>query len=407
MRERRAMYSIIAAGRRSFKTERFLKRAAVVSAMNHPGCVVFLAAPTRSQVKDLLWKDINKLLHPDNVLEVNKTDLMIELTNGATIKLVGLESHERTQGQFADYFFITEFQDCKPEAFTETVEPMLNDRNGIGVFEGRPFGKNHFHDFYLRGVNGDKDVRSYHWKSSDILTAEQIERAKSSLALNDYLREYEASFETESGSPYYAYSQLNNTSFTYNRNLPLILTCDFNATEKPMSWVLGQKVLINGQDCEVWFKALSFQFTNTEMMCKILDEYLVKIGYPSQMFAYGDYAGNQHRTNSSVTDWEIIRNFFNRKTRYSEKLRACKSIRDSIGATNARLCDANGVRRQFVVYDECRGLVDDWQKCSWKSNGRELDERDPLRGHACRAVDYYNYYEYDLDSRQGKVHRAI
>jgi predicted helicase len=57
-----------------------------------------------------------------------------------------------------------------------------------------------------------------------------------------------------------------------------------------------------------------------------------------------------------------------------------------------------GVRKQFIDFDNCKELILDYEKCEWAENQRELKETESnkLRGHACRAVDYYNYYEHDI-----------
>src|SRR5690606_29335148 len=196
-------------------------------------------------------------------------------------------------------------------------------------------------------------------KSSEILTSEQIDRAKTNLAPKDYDREYDASFETEFGAPYYSYSSLNHQKYPLNPNLDLIISCDFNATEKPMSWVIGQRLNVNGLDITYWDKVLSYQFTNTETMSGICIDWLKERFGDNKsnlhLTFYGDYAGSHHTSNSSQSDWEIIEKKFSNEVRSVRKyLKPCLSIRDSIAATNAQLCNTKGERRQFVNYEECR-----------------------------------------------------
>jgi len=93
-----------------------------------------------------------------------------------------------------------------------------------------------------------------------------------------------------------------------------------------------------------------------------------------------------------------LQKYVSGRTKFETRIKPCKSIRDSIAATNSQLCNSLNQRRQFVNTDNCTALVKDWELCKWKDNGRELDEKDPLRGHACRAVDYYNDYEHSIKS---------
>ena len=86
---------------------------------------------------------------------------------------------------------------------------------------------------------------------------------------------------------------MNNSEYELNSNIPVIICCDFNATEKPMSWNIGQRIIQTTSDITHITKTLSFQYTNTETMCGILDEYLNTLpgGYPKHLIFYGDYAG--------------------------------------------------------------------------------------------------------------------
>ncbi|MCL5460175.1 hypothetical protein M3M33_16170, partial [Loigolactobacillus coryniformis] len=81
-----------------------------------------------------------------------------------------------------------------------------NDVGGWVIKEGRPLGKNHLYDDYLKGLEFKNGHASYFWTSEDILNEYQIDRAKSSLGEIDYKREYLASFETGGNPPYYAYN---------------------------------------------------------------------------------------------------------------------------------------------------------------------------------------------------------
>jgi hypothetical protein len=395
---------IIAAGRRSFKTERFAKRYIVGCCIKNvnKGKIFFAGAPTIMQARSIFWDDLKKLSVNWNVKQIRETDMSIHFKNNNIIKVVGLHEFKRVQGQLLHGIVISEYQDCEPGVYNESIEPMINDTRGWCIKEGRPLGKNHFFDDFLKGRQAVKGWQSYHWTSEDILSHEQIDEAKTNLAKSDYEREYRASFESASQRPYYSYSERNNMRMNVMPGIPFIVTCDFNAQDKPMSWVIGQRIKTGSTEITYWHKSLSFQFTNTASMCRILDEdYFLKLssGYPEQVYFYGDYAGNKYTSNSSKSDWDIIKNFFSSKTKAEFKTRPCRSIRDSIGATNGRLCNSKEEIRQYADPENCKELIKDWEYCSWKDNGRELDDRDPLRTHCCRAVDYYNEYEYPIRSK--------
>lgn len=395
-------FFVIVAGRRSYKTERFLKRFTIKYAIENDEHICVLAAPTRDQAKLLYWEDVKLLMPQMYVKKTNETSLTITLKNGSTIQIIGLMEYQRREGARCHLFGVSEWQQCNPKAWFQTFAAMINDTEGIAIFEGRPFEKNHLFDFYNYALMGKPGWASYHWTSEDILTDAQIAENKSNLSLLDYAREHLASFETGGKSPYYSYSVLNNRTKNYDYKLPFIVTCDFNATVKPMSWVIGQKQLLGVNEVVYWKKTLSYQHTNTITMCELLDqdyfqklpEYITKKEYPSHIIFYGDYAGKKMTSNSSWSDWDIIKKYFNNKAKIELKIKPCRSIRNSIGSTNAQLKNANKILRQFIDKKECEALMMDWIKCTWKDNSRELKDDDDLRGHCCRAVDYFNDFEY-------------
>lgn len=393
---------VIAAGRRSFKTERFAKRLLVGECIKNYEKNYYVGAPTFQQSKEIFWEDLKKLSPAWAVTKINESEKRITFRGDTHLKVIGLKEFKRVQGQLMHGIVISEYQDCDAGVYNESIEPMINDTRGWCVKEGRPFGKNHFYDDYLKGVKGEKGWSSYHWTSEDILSEEQIDEAKRNLSLGDYEREYKASFESQQSLPYYTYSQLNNKPYELDYNRVFIITCDFNATKKPMSWVLGQKQIEAGKEFTYWVKSFQYQYTNTETMCEVVDKYL-NGKYPQEVHFYGDYAGTQEKSNSSYTDWEIIERFFSNKTLVRKFIKPCLSIRNSIGATNAQLLNAKNERRQFVHPEGCKELIRDWEYCVWEDNSVKLKEyndgENVKLGHLCRAVDYYNDYEYPIKGK--------
>ena len=388
--------AVIAAGRRSFKTERFLKRHFVRMSALMEGEKNFLGAPTRPQAKLIFWDDVKALSPPYLVRETNETELRIDYVNGGQLYVVGLKEYDRVHGVRWNRIGITEYQEVSSKLFATTLQPILIDTKGQGVLEGRPMGRNHFYDDFLRAKTSPERWSSFHWKSAEILSEEQIKAAKDDLGIVDYQREYDASFESGSQKVYYGYSELNHKPYSLDAKLPVLVTCDFNAGEKPMSWSIGQQIGEN----TYWTNSLSYQYTNTATMCGILHDLFAGMpSYPKLLKFYGDYSGTKDTSNSSFSDWEIIKNFFNNKTDLELRIKPCLSVRNRVGATNARLCNANNVRRTFVDPEKCKPLIKDWEYVQWQTNNVDLDDKNPERTHSSDAVDYYNDYEFPITPR--------
>lgn len=393
-------FKVIAAGRRSYKTERFIKRHFVHVGLTKTDENMFIGAPTHAQAKLIFWDDLKALTPPWCLRDISETELFIKFRSGSRLKVVGLDAYQRVEGTRWTRAAVTEFQKVDPAFFPNTLQPILNDTGGEGILEGRPLGKNHFWELYTKANTDPARWSSFHWRSSDILSRAQIDAALSDLAAEDYEREYNASFEASSQRVYYSYSVLNNQRFQMKLDRPVIVACDFNAMEKPMSWVVGQM----DSDLTYWTKGLSFSYTNTARMCELLEEFLRKYfdgKFPKDIIFYGDYSGTKHTSNSSRSDWEIIIEHFRNKTNVGKKTKPCLDIRDRNASTNGRLCNAKGERRMFVDAPECKELVRDWEQVTRKENGIDLNGDDPKRTHSSDAVDYFCHYEYPI---RGKAH---
>ena len=402
-------FKVVAAGRRSYKTER-MKRRMIDNLLNtdHKGKRYFLGAPTRVQAKEIFWDDVKALIPKwaivNPVKDIKESELSVKVSGNNTIVVVGLEEFQRIEGIRWDGCGVTEYQKVDGKFLTQTLQPILNDTGGEAILEGRPLGKNHFYDEFLREKTEPERWKSFHWTSEEILSPLQIQAAKNDLGLIDYQREYLASFETGGQRAYYAYEETNlkkiGIDYRLNLHLPIIVSCDFNATEKPMSWTVGQRQ----GELIYWFKSLSYQYTNTIKMSGILDDYLKTLeSYPKIIYFYGDYSGTKLTSNSSVSDWQIIENYFKNKDGFKplieKKIKPTVSVRDRVAATNALLKNANDIRRMFADPRGCKALIRDWDRMSWKDNNVDLDESNDLDSHNAASVDYFSSYEYPVQEK--------
>ncbi len=394
-------FKVAVSGRRWGKS--VLGREMILAkAFDMPGSLSWIVTPTREMNKDIHWDALKQRVKELNWrVKINETNLSItKLIGGSKIILKTADNPDRLRGRGLDFVVIDEFRDMDQSVWQDILRPALTDKKGEALFISTPNGHDILYDLYLLGQGENPEWKSWHYRTIDspFIDAHEIEQAKNDLDKMTFEREYEASFDTAGGNPYYSYTNLNNKPFELNSYSPVIFTCDFNATEKPMSWVVGQRVIEGITDITNWKASLSYQYTNTEVMCKIADEWLLKNlrTYPSHLIFYGDYAGRQQKSNSSFSDWQIIEDYFRNKAKIEKRIKPCRSIRDSIAATNAQLANTKGERKQFVDPEGCKELIEDWNKCEWKTNGRELKDNDNFRGHLCRAVDYYNDFEHSI-----------
>jgi len=153
-------------------------------------------APYRSQAKSVAW-DYLKYFSRPITKSSNEADLIIELLNGAKIRLFGADNADAMRGLGFDGLYLDEYGDFKPSVWGNVIRPALSDKQGWCVFGGTPKGKNQFWNIYetSKRLPNEWFSLSLPASKSKLLPESELEAAKAQLAEDQYLQEYECSFE--------------------------------------------------------------------------------------------------------------------------------------------------------------------------------------------------------------------
>jgi phage terminase large subunit len=153
-------------------------------------------APYRSQAKSVAWDYLKYFARPITKSS-NEADLIIELLNGAKIRLFGADNADAMRGLGFDGLYLDEYGDFKPSVWGNVVRPALSDKQGWCVFGGTPKGKNQFWNIYetSKRLPNEWFSLSLPASKSKLLPESELEAAKAQLAEDQYLQEYECSFE--------------------------------------------------------------------------------------------------------------------------------------------------------------------------------------------------------------------
>jgi hypothetical protein len=127
----------------------------------------------------------------------NEGDLIIELLNGAKIRLFGADNADAMRGLGFDGLYLDEYGDFKPSVWGNVIRPALSDKQGWCVFGGTPKGKNQFWNIYETSKKLPNEWFSLTLPASKskLLPESELDAAKAQLAEDQYLQEYECSFE--------------------------------------------------------------------------------------------------------------------------------------------------------------------------------------------------------------------
>jgi hypothetical protein len=246
--ERTQRWACLVAHRRAGKTVAAVNDMIRAAAMYQgPYGLFAYVAPYRSQAKAVAWQYFKDGAQPI-IQSVNEQELTITLINGAQIRLFGADNADAMRGMGYSGVYADEYGDWKPSVWGNVIRPALSDKNGWCVFGGTPKGRNQFYDIYelAQRLPDEWFLLRLPASSSGLLPATELAAAKAQLAEDQYLQEYECSFEAAVLGAFYgkemreAQDQGRICQVPHDPGLPVY-----------SSWDLGYR-----DDTAVWFYQL-------------------------------------------------------------------------------------------------------------------------------------------------------
>lgn len=201
--------------------------------------------PFRNQTKKIAWNYLKDYTE-GMTSKVSEADLSIVLAhNSAEITLYGADNPDAFRGGYNDGILIDEYGDMNPTVWTKNLLPTLADRRGWVVMIGTPKGKNHFYKQYMSALQRREEWFSFLLKASEsgILPPEELELQKANMDEDEYLQEYECSFDAAVKGTYYAslIAELENLGkvdalIEFDPNFPVKMACDIGYTDSTSMW---------------------------------------------------------------------------------------------------------------------------------------------------------------------------
>ena len=396
--ERDKRWAVIVAHRRAGKTVAcILELLTRALSTTKPQARYAYIAPYREQAKTVAWEYL-KFYAQSVVLDVTsdfrESDLQVKLFNGATIRLFGADNPNALRGIYLDGVVLDEYADMKPSLWGEVIRPTLSDRKGWAVFIGTPKGRNAFHTL----IYGDEDkpgaITDPEWftlilKASEtgILPESELADARKTMTENQYLQEYECSFEAAVIGAVYAKELL------YARGTNKITTVPYDASKLVYTaWDIGY-----GDSTSIWF----FQFINGEI--RIIDFY--EASQEPATHYVGVLKGRSYNYDTAYLPHDADNGQAVSGQTFAEVIRA-SNLRTQIVAKLSLEEGINAARMLFsrCVFDEkkCRAGLDALQNYRWDYNQRmgEL-KASPVHDWSSHAADAFRYLAISA-SRMGQ-----
>jgi phage terminase large subunit len=201
-------------------------------------------APLRNQAKGLAW-DYLKAYSDGLCDRISEAELSVQFKhNGARITLYGSDNPDAFRGLYFDGIILDEYGDMAPSTWTKILFPTLSSRKGWVVFIGTPKGKNHFYAMYTSHITDD-NWWTYLLRASEsnIYSAEDLAAFKKEMSEDEYLQEYECSFDAAVVGTYYSKlidilenSRRVNAMCEYDPEFPVESVLDLGFTDSCAIW---------------------------------------------------------------------------------------------------------------------------------------------------------------------------
>jgi phage terminase large subunit len=162
-------------------------------------------APTYRQGKDAVWEYLKHYAAPIPGVGVNESELRVDYPNGGRVRVYGADNPDALRGVYFDGVVLDEYGMMAPKTFSEVIRPLLADRQGWAIFIGTPNGKNEFYDTAQRAkTEPGWAFAEYKASQTHLIPEAELKAARSVMTADEYLQEFECSFEASVKGAVYA-----------------------------------------------------------------------------------------------------------------------------------------------------------------------------------------------------------
>ncbi|MBB3175007.1 hypothetical protein FHR90_002854 [Endobacter medicaginis] len=352
---------------------------------------IWYGAPNFLQARRVMWGRLKTVLPREwMAAKPSESTCSITLVSGHRVRVVGLDAHDSLRGAGLWFFAGDEWADTRPEAWSETIRPMLSTSEGHALFVGTPKGHNHFHEFYRRGLDGGRDDhRSFRFTTEEggQVSARELADARELLDARTYRQEYEASFESFAGRVLYGFSREHSVRPAPRADDGRIhVGMDFNVN--PMTATIWQQA-----GTALWQTGeIVLGTSNTDEMVSVLRSRHGRLRHDGvvsveHISVYPDPAGQQRRSSAfGRTDISILREAGFKVCAMSSH----PSLRDRVNVMNRLFEAADGTRSAFVD-PSCVKSIDAYTKLAYVDDGNQIDKSSG-HDHLADASGYFLYW---------------
>lgn len=216
--------------------------------------------PTRIQAKTNIWDEYVKPMvkfFPNYEISETELEVSFDPNDGYGVRKILLRGADDMgkglKGAYLDGLVMDEMREHHQQTFSESLMPMLLDRNGWAIFTGT-VGLGHWFDFFHRAKEDTSGV----WKTflisvedTKALTPQQIKLAKATMSNNDFEREMMCNwYAVDTGAVFsnslvaLEQNKCISGDLQIANNAPIVTSWDLGSSDLTAVWFLQ---LVNGE----------------------------------------------------------------------------------------------------------------------------------------------------------------
>lgn len=237
-------WAVIVAHRRAGKTvacvNHLVREALRTTRNDFRGAYI---APFYRQAKSVAWDYVKRYTAPIEGVQINESELRIDLPNGSRIQLYGADNADALRGLYFDFIIADEYGDWKPSVWIYVIRPALADRSGKAIIIGTPKGRNQFYDTYQRAVNDPNSLAlMVTATTSGILPQSELDALRSEMTEDAWRQEMDCDFDAAipgaiyGREMYQAEAQGRICEVEYDPSVPVHTAWDLGYSDDTSIW---------------------------------------------------------------------------------------------------------------------------------------------------------------------------
>lgn len=387
-------FKVIVGGRRVGKSQLALQEL-IKHCLTTKNATAWWVGPTYNLAKEIGWEtfqDYVETLKPV-IASVHHTNLSVKFINGSKLYFKGADKYDSLRGRGLTYCVVDEAAFCHENVWKQAIRPALSDKQGRAILISTPNGRNWFYRQYKNATFSSRTQwTAWHWPSNlnPLLTAQDLEEARSDLSNIDYRQEYLAEFVTKAGLVYDDFSDENVVDdFTFDHDMhDCYLGMDFGYANPTAVCFMAYNRL-NGTVTQ--FEEIYVSRTPINDIIQLIRDRMAEHRVREIKHAYTDPAGNAEELSSGISPVDSMRkaglSVLNKGSRISPGLALVRSF----------ILNASGQRR-FFVHSRCTETIRSLYGYEYKlihDMATEDPVKDNVHDHACDAVRYFFVNRFD------------